>query len=162
MDEELEFIGDITHDKTTTPSEKLDAILFLFYRSRDKPPIYPYHNNQTLTKYRYPKDIKLTESERDKIIDKLFRDKYIDMSMLLSNVGASAETSHYKINIDGEFFAEGGGYSKQLERTNLDDKDRKTMANNMWWATFWLAVGTVGLLVWEIVKYFLSCHCVND
>jgi len=105
------ILGFKPHDPTTTATEKLDAVLIHFESLKKSPPQYPYVNELTWTYYKLPKDIILTTWERDLIISKLEKDKYIDLTEM-GTPTSSGKLPHYKINFDGLLFLQKGGYTQ--------------------------------------------------
>lgn len=163
IQQEILMIGGYSpHDPTTTPTEKLDAILMLFEIKKGERPIYPDFHENAYLHYKKPKDIVLERYERDLIVKKLNKDGYIDMTMEMTGT-SSANLPHYKINFNGLLFLLNGGYTQELKdkislRQYRIDYDKMILKQSKWlnWGTWFLGGATVLLVIVEVIKEVLE------
>ncbi len=153
------------HDPTVTPTEKLDALLIWLSENKNESNCgirMPIH-------YKKTKNILLTEWERDRILEKLHKDEYIDMYQQTPS-GASGNLPHYRINFNGEVFLQNNGYTqekinndREINLRKSDEKIRKRNEAVLASGSIWVAVGTILLFLWEVGKAIVSLfhhhHC---
>ena len=96
------------------------------------------------------------------ILDKLLKDGYIRYKYPTQDGKLLTESKDwlYKINYDGKQFIESGGYVQQkINEENENEKFLKMEVRSLR-ISFWVAFGAIGLLVWELIKFYLEhCHC---
>lgn len=98
------------------------------------------------------------------IIRKLQRDGYIDVVREKKVVADNVynDTDLLQRNFDGDLFILQGGYVQQRkdvesEKTKLADLEQRQFEQEtrMVTLTRWVAIGAVGLVAWEIFKFFV-------
>ncbi len=107
--------------------------------------------------------IKINVSELERIIDKLVKDDYADFEDKVPSPNTPFSLPHYFITFDGFLLLENGGYKQDLinknsETKRIDDLDKKSiyLSDRMNRLTFWVVVGSIGLLLMEIVKFVVA------
>jgi len=148
-------------ERVFSPIQKLDDVLLTLVSSDI---LYVFHNSTQLHEHllkRHGDNIKkITELELISILNKLEKDGYVETSIYINPVfPEAAKTILYKITFEGEYFTlyqngyEGLDYQKNVENIRLE----KVEAFQSKLALF-VAIGTVGLLIWEVIKYFVFEH----
>jgi|ERR1035437_2613168 hypothetical protein len=140
-----------------TSIEKLDAVL-KFISTLTSMRVRPNINNAEINNLFKDSGIEFqTSHEAVEILMKLHGDKYIDWS---------DSDYNYKINFNGRMFIQQGGYVEQKRISKREDEKIEDMqlfqrvsADKMLYATIILGVGSIGLLIWEIIKYYYLCGC---
>jgi len=108
----------------------------------------------------------------DMIVEKLRNDRYVS-EKTESALGIEPAYQVYRITFHGKLFLSRGGYKQQIidEREAADSlaaQNRRTERNeerlvlwtrNLFWGTVAVAIGAIGLIVWEIWQYFYSFCC---
>jgi|SRR5450432_937686 len=141
-----------TDARALWPVKKLDEVL-KYMLAADQPMHRTFAEIQ--------KEIPFESDSKDlnEILGKLEKDGYIESEIRESNL-----LREYRSTFDGRFFIiETGGYLKSVLKAYRDNKRlelveirQDRMAKRLFWINFFVAVGTVGLLIWEIVQHFLK------
>jgi len=63
---------------------------------------------------------------------------------------------YWVLTVKGKMFE---GYVNRKNRFISEDVRKKNMEDQLRTLSFWVAVGTVGLLIWGIVQYILEKYC---
>lgn len=153
--EEVIFIDTRSHDLTTTPTEKLDAVLMYLEKKKDERSCF-YGYRMPLS-YITSKRIILNERERGKVLEKLYKDGYIDMYMQGAE-GVNQNVAHYGINFNGEVFLQNGGYTQQKinEDNRLSEQETDNIISKR--NNKILAYGSIALAFIELVKLIIDHH----
>jgi hypothetical protein len=140
-----------------TSVEKLDLVLKFFLES---PHAFPLVHEETLLKYLAP-DTVGNAVELKQILDKLFKDEYVNFDLRNIN-GGNVAVKHYKLTFEGDYFFryEGGylgKYKKEKENNAQLDFYRKNQAEQavrLNTLTTWISIGTVIAALYYIGEIF--------
>jgi hypothetical protein len=150
-------------DPTVSPIQKLDAVLrFISFSSyadgiSKSANLYIWFKNQT--------KIELEGSEFLEVLNKLVSEKYV-REEIRNDPETEEALSFYSRTFDGKYFSTKGGYeqeSKSLDERKrwadnlLEKGDQNAKRLNRY--TLILGVGTVGLVLIELVKFFYELFC---
>ncbi|SHJ91932.1 hypothetical protein SAMN04487911_1585 [Arenibacter nanhaiticus] len=152
----------VEKQSTAIATEKLDAVLNYLNDNRE----LAYHYGYGLPKrYSKPKEVVLTSQEVLNVLDKLDRDKMVRVKIMGIGNGNSNSAEHYTISLDGEVLLQDGGYTQKL----IDERNKKnkiaqdlriSQRNEVFvkWTSLVAAIGAIGILIFEIYKYFLCSY----
>jgi len=147
-----------------TPTQKVDTVLtFLYINSQFQ------HKIKGVTQG-IPA---IEQTENHKILDKLVLDGFADMREIkyfepIRNDDYTVRASDYTYIITwaGMLFHEAGGYQEKLridrfnqERLETDERLRRRNERYTVIGVTWTAIGTVGLLLWEVGKAIHNLIC---
>lgn len=150
-------------DQKLTPIESLDAVLKFMagYWARGR------STDAELHKW-FLKETSINMEPGDfvKVLERLVDDKYVkrEIDDFFKGIGETPVLkNYYAITFDGEVFYESGGYKSKIELADserkinnerLDNSERNARRlNNL---TFWLALGSIGLTIVEIIKLIIG------
>lgn len=148
-----------------TSIEKLDLVLKFFIES---PHAFPLVHEEILLKY-LATDIVGNAVELKQILDKLFKDEYVNYELRSIN-GGSIAVKHYKLTFEGDyFFRYEGGYLGKFKKEKENDaqldfyrKNQAEQAVRLNTLTTWISVGTVIAGVYyigEIIRIWILPLC---
>jgi hypothetical protein len=161
--------GHKLYNMVLSPMQRLDEVLKI---------MYPPNNEVAKTFNRYQIKDKLEESkgrlkitneevtaisnQLSQIIDKLEDDGYIyyDKDVFKKDVELRGDDAmkNYMITFEGELFNLDGGYVTHAEKEKLRKRIQNLKDYLLIVGSCGAAIGTIGLLVWEIYKtFFLEC-----
>lgn len=140
-----------------TSVEKLDLVLKFFLESSHA---FPLAHEETLLKYLAP-DTVGNAVELNQILDKLFKDEYVNYELRCIN-GGSIAVKHYKLTFEGDyFFRYEGGYLGKFKKekenhTQLEfyRKNQAEQAIRLNTLTTWISIGTVIAAIYYIGEIF--------
>jgi len=146
-----------------TPNEQLDAVLKCLSEasdSFDEETIFLLCNDldssnsistASKTNFNVPRE---TVSE---ILRKLEKDEFLDAHKF----SGLNSLSTYKINFEGRVFSQDGGYTGRFNRQTSAERISQSYERTLARGTFWIALGTLGLLAFELLKFWMDqfCHC---
>lgn len=104
----------------------------------------------------------------NEILHKLIKDGYLRIVVVKgATLGVNMDDiSYYVLTFEGEFFQYTGGYSEEKKVSDdratwtdsllVNGEQNQRRLNTL---TFWLCVGTIGLVLFEITKFVLQHYC---
>ena len=139
-----------------TPIQKIDKVLIFFATHKMADLYMPYE--VIITNCLNEDGRKFNNNELVMILNKLQKDGYI-----LHDNGThpytQKETPLYFITFEGKIFYQQGGYGQQIIRQNDENVrvlnleiSHETLMRKLNALTFWIATGTVGLVLIEAIK----------
>lgn len=144
--------------------QKLDVVLFLFNPPSDSRGLHKVHIMDLIKE----KNIQTTDRLLNEILYKLVKDEYLRTQPGEALHGLNkVKTDYYLLTLDGEIFQTvTGGYETEYKSFNakrkLDDYYRKSSdekAKRLNIYTLVLGIGTIGLVLFEILKFFYELSC---
>jgi len=140
-----------------SPIDKIDIVLSIF-----QPNEYILEVGETKKtiqrKLLNEKMINIDERLLDEILFKLDKDQYIKGeyggSIQRNGQLYIADPKIYKLTFEGELFIISGGYKQAVFNLSQNEKRIKRNDKMLAWGTVFAAIGTTGLLLWEIDKEY--------
>jgi hypothetical protein len=137
--------------------EKLDAVLFLLFEEFNRGQIKMSIRSMFFSLV--SRDKKIDKDELRLITNNLSDKKYI--TVIIDSIGNVWDEVEYSITFDGKILCEQGGHVEQEKRAISEKNRNDTIATSV-------AAGTVALLVWQMIEFYLKnhdwigcCHCAK-
>jgi hypothetical protein len=144
--------------ESLTSIQKLDKVLELFATSPSISDNLSMLESEVDVKLKKEMKVEIRWEEIMRILNKLVKEEYLEKES--NNQGGML----YRITFDGMLFYSQGGYRQKIEDEILERTRLKNQNRIGKWSSIGVAVGTIGLLLWEITKvlwhhkYIFQCH----